>query len=134
MKAAAIIVAAGRSVRVGDGIPKQFRRVAGLPAIRWSVQAFANAGLNPLVAVIGAGQDRMLADALLGGAQVTSQTGGANRTASVRAGLAALAAEPPEIVLIHDGLGCASRLFGLCLRRSRRDRTPPPPPSPLRTR
>ncbi|MES1197168.1 MAG: bifunctional 2-C-methyl-D-erythritol 4-phosphate cytidylyltransferase/2-C-methyl-D-erythritol 2,4-cyclodiphosphate synthase [Pseudomonadota bacterium] len=102
MTAAAVIVAAGASARAGEGIPKQFRRIAGAPAIRWSVQAFAAANISPIVAVIGAGQEDLLAEAIADGAAVLAVPGGATRTASVRAGLAALAQHAPDFVLVHD--------------------------------
>jgi 2-C-methyl-D-erythritol 4-phosphate cytidylyltransferase/2-C-methyl-D-erythritol 2,4-cyclodiphosphate synthase len=100
-RAAAIIVAAGRGLRAGGPIPKQFAKVHGMPVLRRSADAFA--GLKTIVVVVNP-DDRALAEqALQGGkALVRLVAGGASRQASVRAGLEALSDEGPDIVLIHD--------------------------------
>ena len=46
---AAIVVAAGKGLRVGGDTPKQFREWRGKPLIRHSVEALRDAGANPLV-------------------------------------------------------------------------------------
>ncbi|MFO6447352.1 bifunctional 2-C-methyl-D-erythritol 4-phosphate cytidylyltransferase/2-C-methyl-D-erythritol 2,4-cyclodiphosphate synthase [Erythrobacter sp. NE805] len=99
---AAIVVAAGKGLRVGGDRPKQFRDLRGKPVIRWSVEALARAGADLLVVVI-APDTRAEAEAALAGiAGVRFVDGGATRQDSVRAGLEALAAAAPERVLIHD--------------------------------
>ena len=99
MSTAAIIVAAGRGTRAGPGAPKQWRPLAGRRVIDWTVDAFLAApGVDRVVVVLHA-------DDIAGYAPpdgVTTCTGGATRAASVRAGLAALASDPPDLVLIHD--------------------------------
>ncbi len=100
MKAAAIIVAAGRSSRMGGEIPKQFMRLGGRPLLLWSVETLKAAGLDRIV-VVAAAEDAPQVSALVG-PQVRLALGGATRTASVRAGLAALADTTVEAVLIHD--------------------------------
>ena len=99
MSTAAIIVAAGRGTRAGPGAPKQWRPLAGRRVIDWTVDAFLAApGVGRVVVVLHA-------DDIAGYAPpdgVTTCTGGATRAASVRAGLAALASDPPDLVLIHD--------------------------------
>ncbi|HWA00795.1 MAG TPA: bifunctional 2-C-methyl-D-erythritol 4-phosphate cytidylyltransferase/2-C-methyl-D-erythritol 2,4-cyclodiphosphate synthase [Caulobacterales bacterium] len=99
MRVAAVIVAAGRGERAGGGIPKQFRRIAGRTVIGWSIRAFADANVEPIVVV--AAPDR-LPEPEDRNAGVIVVPGGETRTASVRNGLAALAARPPDVVLIHD--------------------------------
>jgi 2-C-methyl-D-erythritol 4-phosphate cytidylyltransferase / 2-C-methyl-D-erythritol 2,4-cyclodiphosphate synthase len=100
---AAIVVAAGRGVRVGGEFPKQYKEVAGEPAIRHSLRLFA---LHPSVGVVQPvihPDDRALfAKAAQGLELLRPVHGGATRQASVRAGLEALAPNPPEIVLVHD--------------------------------
>ncbi len=98
---AAIIVAAGRGTRAGAGLPKQWRSVAGRPVLDWTLQAFRRAGLTQLVVVIHP-DDRARAGALLAPGEMLVE-GGAERVASVRAALEALAPAPPAQVLIHDG-------------------------------
>ena len=99
---AAIVVAAGKGLRVGGDKPKQFRDLSGKPVIRWSIEALAHAGADVLVTVI-APETRPEAEAALAGiAGVVFVPGGATRQDSVRAGLEALVDSAPAHVLIHD--------------------------------
>ena len=99
MRIAILMVAAGRGLRAGGGIPKQWRLVAGRPLARWTLEAFAEQG--PIYLVIHP-DDREMATQVCAGLDVTLVTGGADRAASVRAGLEAMAREAPDCVLIHD--------------------------------
>lgn len=94
---AVLIVAAGRGTRAGAGAPKQWRPLAGSRVIDHTIAAFRRAGLNRILLVLHPDEMSMAPDG------VTSCAGGATRAASVRAGLEALAADPPAKVLIHDG-------------------------------
>ncbi|PXA83504.1 bifunctional 2-C-methyl-D-erythritol 4-phosphate cytidylyltransferase/2-C-methyl-D-erythritol 2,4-cyclodiphosphate synthase [Nostoc sp. 3335mG] len=96
----ALIVAAGSGSRMGGGIPKQYRKVAGVPVIARAVDALAShPKVDAVHVVIGAGQQAMLAEAL-GDRAVTSSPGGAARRESVRLGLEAIGTA--DRVLIHD--------------------------------
>jgi len=99
---AAIVVAAGKGLRVGGDTPKQFREWRGKPLVRHSVEALRAAGADPLVVVIAADAQDHAEAALAGISGVTFITGGATRQDSVRCGLEALAAAEPQSVLIHD--------------------------------
>lgn len=99
---AAIVVAAGKGLRVGGDQPKQFRMWRGKPLIRHSVEALRVAGADPLVVVIAPDAREHAEAALAGLAGLMFVTGGATRQDSVRAGLEALAEAAPEHVLIHD--------------------------------
>lgn len=99
---AAIVVAAGKGLRVGGDTPKQFREWRGKPLIRHSVEALRAAGADPLVVVIAADAQDYAKAALAGISGVTFITGGATRQDSVRCGLEALADAKPQSVLIHD--------------------------------
>ncbi|AOL94884.1 bifunctional 2-C-methyl-D-erythritol 4-phosphate cytidylyltransferase/2-C-methyl-D-erythritol 2,4-cyclodiphosphate synthase [Porphyrobacter sp. LM 6] len=99
---AAIVVAAGKGLRVGGETPKQFRTWRGKALIRHSVEALQAAGAHPLVIVIAADARADAEAALAGIADVTFVTGGATRQDSVRCGLEALVAAAPARVLIHD--------------------------------
>ena len=101
MKVAALIVAAGRGERAGAGVPKQFRPLGGRPALAWSVTALTEAEVSPIFVAIAPEHAEAFAAATKGLA-VRAVFGGATRTASVRAGLDALAADAPDLVLIHD--------------------------------
>ncbi len=99
---AAIVVAAGKGLRVGGDTPKQFRIWRGKPLLRHSVEALRSAGADPLVVVIAADAQADAAEALGGVVGVQFVTGGATRQDSVRNGLEALADAAPQRVLIHD--------------------------------
>ncbi|WP_300434251.1 bifunctional 2-C-methyl-D-erythritol 4-phosphate cytidylyltransferase/2-C-methyl-D-erythritol 2,4-cyclodiphosphate synthase [uncultured Mameliella sp.] len=99
MQTGIIIVAAGRGMRAGGGLAKQWRRVAGKPVARWTLEAFA--GRGPLVMVVHP-DDISQAQSVAAGLDLRIVTGGADRAASVRAGLDALTQEAPDRVLIHD--------------------------------
>jgi len=98
---AVLIVAAGRGTRAGAGVPKQWRPLGARSVIAHTVAAFrAVPGLGPIAVVIHPDDRALLAAQEVG--PVIVATGGAQRNDSVRAGLEALAADPPDIVLIHD--------------------------------
>ncbi len=103
-KVAAIIVAAGRGTRAGaSGVPKQFRPVGGEIMLRRTLALFAGAPELALVqTVIHADDEARYRVAANGFDLLPPVHGGATRQASVRAGLEALVAHAPDIVLIHD--------------------------------
>lgn len=102
----ALIVAAGRGVRAGGGIPKQYRAVAGKAIIRHTAERFAAHPRIGAVAVVIHPDDRALYDEALAGLEglVAPVSGGASRQESVLAGLEALAGLSPGRVLIHDAV------------------------------
>ena len=102
-RTAAVVVAAGRGLRSGQPLPKQFASWRGKPVIRHSVEALLAAGVEPIVVVIPEGAETLLEDALRGLTdQVRPVLGGATRQESVRNGLEALVDARPSNVLIHD--------------------------------
>ena len=108
-KVALLVVAAGRGLRLGAERPKQYLVCAGRPLIAHTLKALA-AGWRFSAAVVAIRpDDRALYDEAL--AHLTAAeapllgppaTGGETRQQSVLAGLEALAAAAPDIVLIHD--------------------------------
>ena len=99
---AAIVVAAGKGLRVGGETPKQFREYRGKPVLKHSVSALIEAGCNPLIIVAPDGLHSEALDAAGAPKNVRIVSGGATRQTSVRLGLEALADASPERVLIHD--------------------------------
>ena len=100
---AAVVVAAGRGLRVGGDRPKQYRQILGEPVIRQSLAALAAHGDISLVQPVVHPDDAALYQAAVTGLELLPPVpGGATRQASVRAGLEALAARRPELVLVHD--------------------------------
>ncbi|MFN3642172.1 MAG: bifunctional 2-C-methyl-D-erythritol 4-phosphate cytidylyltransferase/2-C-methyl-D-erythritol 2,4-cyclodiphosphate synthase [Gemmobacter sp.] len=100
MQAAAVIVAAGRGTRAGGDLPKQWRDLGGRPVLAHAVAALRAAGIGRIVLVLHPDDADRARDQFPG---IATTTGGDSRAASVRAGLAALASDPPDAVLIHDG-------------------------------
>ena len=105
-RVAAVVVAAGQGERARlDGAPpKQYRRIGGVPVLTRTLRALdAHPAIDRLVVVIG--RDSQSDEAVRGLAKFAGTApGGATRQQSVRSGLEALARDPPELVLIHDGV------------------------------
>jgi 2-C-methyl-D-erythritol 4-phosphate cytidylyltransferase/2-C-methyl-D-erythritol 2,4-cyclodiphosphate synthase len=100
---AAIVLAAGRGVRAGAERPKQFRTVGGRPVLRMAVETFADhPEVDRVQPVIHADNAGAAAVAMAGLTVLPPVNGGTTRQRSVLAGLDALAAQAPDIVLIHD--------------------------------
>lgn len=95
---AVILVAAGRGTRMGGDLAKQWCALGGMTVLARTVAAFHAAGLTRITLVIHPA-DEGRAKAL----GLPFVHGGRTRAASVRAALEALAGDPPEQVLIHDG-------------------------------
>jgi 2-C-methyl-D-erythritol 4-phosphate cytidylyltransferase len=102
LKAAAVVVAAGSGERLGAGVPKAFVVLAGRPMVEWSLDAVRAAGIEQVVTVVPPGYDGV--------------AGGATRSESVRAGLAAIPAGF-DAVVVHDAARplVSPQLFGACL-------------------
>ena len=97
MTTAAIITAAGRGLRAGGDLPKQWQMLAGQPVVAHALAAFAG---MPRVLTVHP-DDQALAEALRLDIQIVP--GGATRSASVKNALEALAGQGISKVLIHDG-------------------------------
>ncbi len=104
--AAAIVPAAGRGLRMGEGPAKQYRLLGGRP-ILWHTLARLQASprIRRIIAAIhGDDEERfgcISSDPLLDKLQAPV-LGGSTRSESVRAGLEALGGE--ELVLVHDAV------------------------------
>jgi len=102
-RTAAILVAAGRGLRAGAGGPKQYREIGGQPVIFRAMQAFCrHPDVFAVQPVVNPDDTAIFNQAVAGLRYQPPTSGGATRQASVHAGLEALAAEKPDIVLIHD--------------------------------
>lgn len=107
MTVAVLVVAAGRGSRAlaALGGPKQYAKLAGRTVLSHTIRALLDATDQPLIQVVIHPDDRHLYDdtaAVFDGPLLPPVTGGATRQASVLAGLEALAAHAPDLVLIHD--------------------------------
>jgi len=100
---AQILVAAGKGARIGGDLPKQYRLMGGKAVLRRTIEAtLVEPRITETIVVVAAG-DPYIVDLISDLDNIRVVTGGATRTASVKAGLAALANNPPDLVLIHDG-------------------------------
>src|ERR1700693_4760972 len=103
LNAAAIVVAAGRGLRAGGDVPKQYRTIGGEPIIRPSLRLYAeHADITAVQPVIHPDDLALFRQSAEGLDVMAPVPGGATRQASVRAGLEALVARQPDIVLVHD--------------------------------
>lgn len=104
MENAAVIVAAGRGLRAGLALPKQYATLAGEPVLRRTLRAFLDTPEIDAIRVVIHPDDRALYDAAAAGLGLPDPVpGGATRAESVRHGLESLVAAGPRNVLIHDG-------------------------------
>ncbi len=100
MTCAALIVAAGRGLRAGGGVPKQWRPLGGATVAEHTLRAFAaHPGIDRLVMVLH--PDDIAAEVWPSDPPADIATGGATRAESVRAGLELLDGAVDR-VLIHD--------------------------------
>lgn len=120
-RVAAVVPAAGSGVRLGAGIPKAFVSLDGKTMLERSVAGLLDSGVvDDVVAVVPAdrvSEAQELLAPLEREGHVVVTTGGAERTDSVRRGLAALGAgagsgtdvdHTPhhDVVLVHDAARC----------------------------
>ncbi|QDY69041.1 bifunctional 2-C-methyl-D-erythritol 4-phosphate cytidylyltransferase/2-C-methyl-D-erythritol 2,4-cyclodiphosphate synthase [Qingshengfaniella alkalisoli] len=105
MSITAVVVAAGRGVRAGGDLPKQFQTIGPFCVLELSIRAFTSHPQIDSVVLVVNPTDRQLLDEHLSDEilrNVTVVDGGQTRRASVQSGLAML----PDVsgkVLIHDG-------------------------------
>lgn len=100
---AALILAAGRGLRSGPGIPKQYRPLDGSSAVRSSLHLLASHHEVSRVQAVIHGDDLHWFEKASEGFELPAAVlGGSTRQASVLAGLNALEAFSPDLVLVHD--------------------------------
>jgi 2-C-methyl-D-erythritol 4-phosphate cytidylyltransferase len=100
-----VVVAAGRSTRFGGEAPKQYRLLGGVPVVLRALRPFVAHPDVAQVALVLPPADAADPPPFLASLQgdcLTLVAGGAERTDSVAAGLAALGPHC-RVVLVHDG-------------------------------
>lgn len=101
----AVVPAAGRGLRSGHDIPKQYAMLAGKPMLRWTLERLlAHPDVRGAMVVLAADDGHWPGWIDIAGKPVLSTVGGDDRAASVRAGLAALAgrSDASDWMLVHD--------------------------------
>ena len=98
MRIAALLVGAGSGTRFGAETPKQFLSLGGRPVLRHAAETLVEhvEMLQPV------GDKAPIEAALEGLRHLPPVPGGATRQQSVHAGLEALGADAPDVVLVHD--------------------------------
>jgi 2-C-methyl-D-erythritol 4-phosphate cytidylyltransferase / 2-C-methyl-D-erythritol 2,4-cyclodiphosphate synthase len=100
---AAIVVAAGRGLRVGGNRPKQYLTVGGETVVRRSLRLFCeHPAIDRVQPVVHTDDQDLFAAAARNLNLLPAVAGGATRQESVFAGLDALRTHRPDIILIHD--------------------------------
>jgi 2-C-methyl-D-erythritol 4-phosphate cytidylyltransferase/2-C-methyl-D-erythritol 2,4-cyclodiphosphate synthase len=109
MSVAALIVAAGRGFRAGDGLPKQYRSLGGRTILARTLEIFLkHPRVDTTLVVIHPDDERFYRHTL---EQIESHGeslsappahGGETRQDSVHRGLEALERRAPDLVLVHD--------------------------------
>lgn len=101
----AIVPAAGKGARFGGDVPKQYLQVAGMPVLLHTLGALlSHPGVKGAMVVVAEGDAHWPGWTEVEGKPVLACTGGASRSDSVLAGLAALPDEvrADDFVLVHD--------------------------------
>lgn len=101
-----VIPAGGRGLRMGGGLPKQFRDWDGRPLLQVTVEAFLAPGMPPLAGIALAVPESHLEEACgwSFGVPCTVVPGGATRQESVWLALRTLPNRPLAPVMIHDAV------------------------------
>ncbi len=98
----ALILAAGRGTRAGEGLPKTYRKIGGHAILRHSVATFLNhPKISKVQIVIHPDDQELYTDAIAGFELPEPVLGGETRAISVANGLNAN--QNMDKVLIHDG-------------------------------
>lgn len=121
-----VIPAAGRGVRFGGDVPKQYIPVAGEPLLAHTLRALLqHDGVEGAMVVLSADDGHWPGWTEIAGKPVTTCAGGDARSDSVLAGLAALPerVRADDFVLVHDAARPNLRLADLdrLLERGRND-------------
>ncbi len=99
MRIAALLLAAEPGRWSGSDTPPALVALLGKPVLRHAAEAL----LPHVDALLPVGEAEPVAAALAGLAVLPAVAGGRNRQESVAAGLQALVAQAPDVVLVHDG-------------------------------
>lgn len=118
MTIAAVVLAAGRSARLGRA--KQQLRIGGVTLVRRALDAVLDAGCRPVVLVVAAGDDASSADAIELDVQLQiNDEPAAGMSRSIGLGVAALAAMQPPIDALAIVVCDQPALSAAVLRRLR---------------
>ncbi len=101
-RVAVVVVAAGKGLRAGGEVPKQFQKIGRFSVAEWTLRAFASHPAVYELILVAPADGSVPATPEAVGHQFSVVPGGETRDASVKAGLAAVP-DTCTHVLIHDG-------------------------------
>ena len=102
-KVAVLLLAGGRGLRTGPGLPKQYREIAGRSVLRHAIDCFVTCSLADIIRVVIHPKDLAMYERATEGLRIYPPiNGGAERHLSALNGLESLVSEAPDVVLIHD--------------------------------
>lgn len=109
MKKTAIILAGGTGSRAGKGVPKQFRKLLGIPMLWWSVRAFHQEDSNVEILIVMHKDylqdwDRLYSKLPVSDRQIPVRVinGGGDRTHSVLNGIRFTESSKDSLIAVHD--------------------------------
>lgn len=99
-------MAAGRGLRMGGTVPKQYLDLCGKPVLCRTLEAFEKSCVDDIVLVCPAGDEEYVNRTIVPGFTKVTGTvsGGSERFASCRNGVFAAMEGNPDFILIHDGV------------------------------
>lgn len=107
MKHVAIVMSAGKGLRVGGDIPKQYMDLLGKPVLYYSLKTFEESFIDEVVIVCGSGHEayvkKEIVDRFSFNKVKKIVSGGKERSDSVYNGLMAVENPDKSYVYIHDG-------------------------------
>jgi 2-C-methyl-D-erythritol 4-phosphate cytidylyltransferase len=103
MRIGIVLCAAGLGERSGLPYPKQFFEIQGKPLWLWALRPLLELDARVVPVIVLPANQVENARSIVPDETIRLAAGGPTRTASVRSGLALLAGERLDLVLVHDG-------------------------------
>src|ERR1700744_620829 len=107
-KSYAIIVAGGSGTRMGSAIPKQFLLLNGKPVLMYTIEAFHNSAIKPVIIIVLPAEYHTYWQQICNEHNFTIQhqlvTGGETRFHSVKNALDIINNDPQSIIAVQDAV------------------------------
>lgn len=107
MKHVGIVMSAGKGLRVGGDIPKQYMDLCGKPVLYYSLFAMQQSFIDEIIIVVGEGDEEYVKKEIVDKYSLSKVTkivtGGKERSDSVYEGLKAVSEPDASYVYIQDG-------------------------------
>lgn len=107
MKNVGIVMSAGKGLRIGGNIPKQYMELCDKPVLYYCLKAMEDSFIDEIIIVTGEGDEEYVKTEIVDKYSISKVTaivpGGAERSDSVYRGLCAVTGPEASYVYIHDG-------------------------------